>query len=94
MKYFKVNEEKIKAYIERNTPLWQQTGAVIKKAREQLSISKKALAQAAGICVKTLTKLENGLYIRRFKVVSKSCLNALKMLGYEAKERINRVLTV
>lgn len=75
--YRKKTEAEWNDYVTKHEALWKAAGDKIKTTREKLKLSKKALAQASGICVKTLTKLENGQYIRRFKTVSKSCLNAL-----------------
>ncbi len=70
-------EEKIE-FFKNNSHKWKVIGNVIKNVRLELKISRKTLAKMAGISVGTLKKLEYGRYIRRFKVVSKSCLNALE----------------
>ena len=64
-------------FFNENAERCQKTGTAIQKMRLRLRLSKVQLAKMAGICTKTLTKLENGHYIRRFKTVSKSCFNAL-----------------
>lgn len=51
--------------------------------RTQLRVSLNRLAREAGICSRTLAKLENGKYIRRFKVVSTSCLNDLSLFIWQ-----------
>lgn len=73
-----LTETQIKAFFRKNAPVWKETGRVIKLIRLQLKMSRKELAKQAGIAPQTLRKLENGKYIRRFKTVSKSCLNALE----------------
>lgn len=64
-------------FLKKHSAEWEAMGAKIKNIRTQLRISQNRLAREAGICTRTLAKLENGKYIRRFKVVSTSCLNAL-----------------
>lgn len=61
---------------------WAEVGSRISKTRKDLRISQAKLAKMAGICAATLRKLERGLYITRFKPISKSCLNALQTVGY------------
>lgn len=80
------------AYVAAKKPMWEETGTRIRTIRENLKISKKALAKAAGICVKTLTKLENGQFIRRFKTVSKSCLNALGFNAYKEFAELQEIV--
>ena len=64
-------------FCKKHSAEWEAMGTKIKNIRTQLRISQNRLAREAGICARTLAKLENGKYIRRFKVVSTSCLNAL-----------------
>lgn len=77
----KLTEEEKIEFFKNNAEIWENTGAAIKEMRVRLRISKRKLAKKAGISVKTLTKLENGCYIRRFKTVSKACLNGLEAIN-------------
>ena len=86
--------EERKNFFAKMQPVWEATGKEINHIRTELKISKRYLAQNAGICVKTLTKLENGQYIRRFKVVSKSCFNALELFGYKVDAKIKQILGI
>ncbi len=79
--YKKYTAEEKQAFFDKNTEDWQKTGTAIKEMRIRLRLSKIKLAKRAGICTKTLTKLENGQYIRRFKTVSKACLNGLEAIN-------------
>lgn len=60
---------------------WTAIGTKIFEARKKLRISQAKLANKAGICAQTLRKLERGIYITRFKPISKSCINALALTG-------------
>lgn len=75
-----LTKAQIKAFFKKNSTIWKNTGNAIKEMRLELRISRKKLAEKAGISVGTLKKLENGKYIRRFKTVSKSCINALEAI--------------
>lgn len=89
--YKKKTPAEWEAFVAANKAVWEVTGETIRSTREKLKMTKKALAEAAGICVKTLTKLEKGQYIRRFATVSRSCLNALgvnALIEYMALEKI------
>lgn len=79
--YKHFTQEEKKEFFDKNAERWQKTGAAIKEMRTRLRLSKVKLAKRAGICTKTLTKLENGRYIRRFKTVSQSCFNALEAIN-------------
>lgn len=72
------------AYIAEHQDEWNETGARIKELRETLRISKKQLAEDAGISTKTLRKLERGQFIERFKAISRSCINALEKIYYKS----------
>lgn len=74
-------EEQAK-FEEKHKEEWATTGSKILEARRKLRISQVKLAKMAGICAKTLRKLERGLYITRFRAISQSCLNALRAVGY------------
>ena len=83
--YVRRTEAEWQAFWAKHHDEWEATGAEIKRLRSELQMSKARLAKTAGICPQTLTKLENGLYITRFKPISKSCLNilaAVNRLGY------------
>lgn len=79
--YKHFTQEEKKEFFDKNAERWQKTGEAIKEMRTRLRLSKVKLAKRAGICTKTLTKLENGQYIRRFKTVSKACLNGLEAIN-------------
>lgn len=82
-KYFIVyTETERAAFIRRHEEEWRRVGNEIKTIRQHLRISQKRLAQAAGICDKTLRKLERGQYITRFKTVAASCKNSLLAIAY------------
>lgn len=66
---------------EKHKAEWVSTGSKILEARKKLRISQSKLASMAGICAQTLSKLERGMYITRFKPISKSCINALALTG-------------
>lgn len=74
---YSYTDKEWQAFLKKHSAEWEAMGAKIKNIRTQLRISQNRLAREAGICTRTLAKLENGKYIRRFKVVSTSCLNAL-----------------
>ena len=74
---FEYSEEEWQEYCRKHKAEWKAFGEKIKKIRIQLRLSKKRLAKEAGISVHTLSRLESGYYIRRFKLASTSCLNAL-----------------
>ena len=74
-----LTKAQIRAFFRKNASTWKNTGNAIKEMRLQLKISRRELAKRAGIAPQTLKKLENGKYIRRFKTVSKSCINALEL---------------
>ena len=80
--YVKYTKEERAAFIRKHEEEWKRVGTEIHAARMQLRISQKRLAQAAGICDKTLRKLERGQYIPRFKTVAVSCWNALLTITY------------
>ena len=90
----KYTDEERKVFFAKMQPVWEATGKEINHIRTELKISKRYLAKNAGICVKTLTKLEKGQYIRRFKVVSQSCFNALELFGYKVDAKIKRILGI
>ena len=69
-------------FIRKHEAEWKEVGAQIKSIRTQLRISQMRLARAAGICDKTLRKLERGQYITRFKTVVASCKNSLLAIAY------------
>ena len=77
------SEAEFKKFIAKHQEEWLRVGQQVSSVRKKLRVSQKVLAQRAGICVATLRKLELGKYIRRFKPISYSCLNALKTFGYE-----------
>ena len=81
--YVKYTKEERAAYTRKHEEEWKRVGAEIHATRLQLRISQKRLAQAAGICDKTLRKLERGQYITRFKTVAASCESALQVIAYE-----------
>ncbi len=82
-KYFVVyTEAERAAFIKKHEEEWKRIGTEILTIRQQLRISQKRLAQAAGICDKTLRKLERGQYITRFKTVAASCRNSLLAIAY------------
>ena len=81
--YVKYTAEERAAYIRKHEDEWKRVGTDIHTIREQLRISQKRLAQAAGICDSTLRKLERGQYITRFKTVAASCESALLVIAYE-----------
>ena len=74
---FEYSEEEWQKYCQEHKVEWKAFGEKIKKIRIQLRLSKKRLANEAGISIHTLSKLESGCYISRFKLASTSCLNAL-----------------
>lgn len=80
--YVKYTDDERAAFIRKHEEEWKRVGTEIHAARMQLRISQKRLAQAAGICDKTLRKLERGQYITRFKTVAVSCWNALLTITY------------
>ncbi len=80
--YVKYNAEERAAYIRKHEAEWKAIGSQIENARKKLRISQKRLAQAAGICDKTLRKLERGQYITRFRTVAASCINSLRAIAY------------
>ena len=80
--YVRRTAAEFKAFCKKHQAEWTETGTKINDLRIGLRLSKKALAKMAGICVNTLTKLERGQYITRFKPVSHSCLNALESISY------------
>lgn len=86
------SDEEWEAYVAEHKAEWTETGSKIAELRKKLRVSKVALAREAGICVKTLTKLECGRYIQRFKTVSKSCLNALSKLYYKLNPEIKNLI--
>lgn len=86
--------EERKIFFAKMQPVWEATGKEINHIRTELKVSKRYLAKHAGICVKTLTKVEKGQYIRRFKVVSQSCLNALELFGYKLDSKIKQILGI
>ena len=80
--YVKYNAEERAAYIRKHEAEWKAIGSQIESTRKKLRISQKRLAQAAGICDKTLRKLERGQYITRFRTVASSCINSLRAIAY------------
>ncbi len=80
--FVRYTENERAAFIRKHEAEWKEVGAQIKNIRTQLRISQKRLAQAAGICDKTLRKLERGQYITRFKTVAASCKNSLLAIAY------------
>ena len=80
--FVRYTENERAAFIRKHEAEWKEVGAQIKNIRTRLRISQKRLAQAAGICDKTLRKLERGQYITRFKTVSASCKNSLLAIAY------------
>ena len=82
VKYVRTEEEKARFYAKHQKE-WTEIGEKIKKLREALHLSRCKLAKLAGICDRTLKKLENGQYITRYKAISKSCLNALENEAYK-----------
>ena len=75
--------EEYNRFVTKHQEEWLRVGYQILTIRKILRVSQKELAKRAGICVATLHKLERGAYIRRFKPISSSCINALKTFGYE-----------
>ncbi len=80
--YVTYTAEERAAFIRKHEAEWRRVGNEIHSIREQLRVSQKQLAQAAGICDKTLRKLERGQYITRFKTVAASCRNSLQAIAY------------
>ena len=80
--FIRYTDDERAAFIRKHEAEWKEVGAQIKSIRTQLRISQKRLAQAAGICDKTLQKLERGQYITRFKTVAASCKNSLLAMAY------------
>lgn len=90
--YRKPSIEEWNAFVKKHQDEWIRTGNMIKTCRETLRISKAALARDSGICAKTLSKLENGKYIRRFKTVARSCMNALTKIYLREREKLNGLI--
>ena len=88
--FVQYTDEERTAFIRKHEAEWKETGDRIRTIRIQLRISQKKLAKAAGICDKTLRKLEHGKYITRFKTVSKSCINSLLAIAYSDLLRIQQ----
>lgn len=80
--YYEYTDAERAAFFKKHEEEWRRVGAEIRAIRKQLRISQKRLAQAAGICDKTLRKLERGQYITRFKTVAASCKNSLLAFAY------------
>lgn len=87
-----LSDEEWKAFVDAHKDEWETVGKKISELRKALKVSKRALAREAGICDKTLTKLEAGKYIQRFKTVSKSCLNALAKIYYKLNPEIQTLI--
>lgn len=81
------------AFFKESADIRTTIGADIAKIRNSLGVSKRTLAKKAGICVKTLNKLEKGYYVRRYKTVSSSCYNALESIGRKINYEVFEVLT-
>jgi DNA-binding XRE family transcriptional regulator len=79
--YVHRTEAEFRAFWNKHHDEWEATGAEIKRLRSELQMSKARLAKMCGICPRTLTKLESGLYITRFKPISRSCLNVLNAVN-------------
>ena len=80
--FIRYTDDERAVFIRKHEAEWKEVGAQIKSIRTQLRISQKRLARAAGICDKTLRKLERGQYITRFKTVVASCKNSLLAIAY------------
>ncbi len=80
--YVRYDEAERAAFFKKHEAEWKAVGTQIETIRKQLRISQKRLAEAAGICDKTLRKLERGLYITRFRTVAASCMNSLMAIAY------------
>ncbi len=80
--YVKYTDAERAAFIRKYEKEWRRVGSEIHAIRKRLRISQKRLAQAAGICDKTLRKLERGQYITRFRTVAASCKNSLLAIAY------------
>lgn len=81
--YVKYTESERAAFIRKHEEEWKRVGVEIKEIRQHLRVSQKKLAKAAGICDRTLRKLERGQYITRFKTVVASCKNSLLTIAYD-----------
>ena len=88
----RLSDDEWKAFVETHQEEWAAAGEKITKLRQALKVSKATLAKDAGICTKTLTKLENGRFIRRFKAISKGCMNALAKMYYKANPEIKTLI--
>lgn len=80
---YRLTDEEWATFVKKHEKEWKETGEKIHAARTSMRLSMKVLAKEAGICAKTLSKLEQGCYISRFKTVSQSCRNALEKLLYK-----------
>lgn len=80
--YYEYTDAERAAFFKKHEEEWRRVGAEIRAIRKHLRISQKQLAKAAGICVGTLRKLEQGLYITRFRTVAASCKNSLLAIAY------------
>ena len=75
-------QEERDEFIRKHEAEWKCVGSQIQGIRKHLRISQNRLAKTAGICDKTLRKLERGQYITRFRTVAASCMNSLGVIAY------------
>lgn len=73
-------------YIRQMTPVWRETGKKLRKIREGLCISRRAVAKTIGAADSVLMRLETGGTIQRRPVIEKSYMAAIELIQYKRRE--------
>lgn len=71
-------------------PQWTAEGERLRKMREEMHISQMEIAQAIGVCIKTIRRLERGERIVRRPCVSKSYETGLECIALRRMARLEK----
>ena len=77
------NHQKHLERIAEMTPVWEKEGLELRERRTRLNISQKQIGQSIGVNTRVISKLENGKYIDRRKLVITSYCTSIKCIAME-----------
>ena len=85
---FASRERKV-VYIEENIERWRLEGRLLHEIRKKLRLSREKMSQYIGCADSVLKRFEEGLYIKRRKVIFNSYVTALKYIVTRDMSAIN-----
>ena len=82
----KEQKRKHEAYVKQMYPILREKGEALRKIREGLCISRRAIAKKIGAAESVIMRLETGGCIQRRPVIEQSYRMAVKLIQYERRE--------